>query len=144
MVVVSLLLSAQLAPSVALACEGGGEEESGGGGSVSIAPSKYNYGSVSTGGKVTETFTVSTTFSSAEIAWLGAFVELKSIKNEGFIVSSNGCKEVTITSTSPCKIKVTFEPKNKVSYESILEVPWRYSGGLAKGKVTSKLEGLGI
>jgi hypothetical protein len=130
-----------LLPGVAAACEGGGEEE----GKVSISPTSHNYGSVKTGQKATETFTVSTTFSSAEIDPTGFGVKIKNVKGlEDFFVSNNGCKQVTIKPGSPCTIKVVFEPSLTGLYEGILEVRWQVFGGLGSGTAKATLTGTGI
>jgi hypothetical protein len=118
---------------------GGGEE-----GEVKISPTSYNYGSVKTGQKATETFTVSTAATSAEIDPTGFGVKTKAVKGSGdFTVSSNGCKQVTITPGSPCAIKVAFEPTKIESYESNLEVKWQISGGFISGTARATLTGSG-
>jgi hypothetical protein len=115
MVVVSILLSAQLAPSVALACEGGLTK-------ITIAPQKLIWKAKELG---TQRFTL-TSSQSIEIT------ELTTNDGTDFEVPElTGCKNTTIIEPGkPCEVEVKRKTETKTG-EQLFK--WKYKEGESPG-----------
>jgi hypothetical protein len=116
-VLASLLVTSQLLPSVALACEGAGEEKP----TISISPSaKYNFGTlIHNNETATRTFTYTNEGPGVWDPDAWGFMEgaLKTMK----VIGGSTCEKAVFEATaiavhSSCTLRVEFAPKSVGNY----------------------------